>query len=182
MMSEKNTTQEKTEGDKSADKKEGEDKNKKEEEVVIKKARKVAPKFNPATLNDPEKGLEALYKKIDRLNPNIVHGDKESLSMLMRIYQQWLYQVFPADFGDMCWKISDMGPVKSAVRNFVFDKKGIERSGFDREIGNSFVDDDEAPQDEEAYKEPPQQSSRFLDDEDLGDAGDDIMDLLTKEQ
>jgi hypothetical protein len=45
----------------------------------------------------------------------------------MRTYQGWLYNLFAADFGDMCWKIGDRQHVKSVVRDFVWDKKGVSR-------------------------------------------------------
>ena len=139
----------------------------KKEDAPVKKARRLAPKFNAQSLLDPEKGLDALYKKVERLNHNIIHGDKESLAMLMRIYQQWIFQLFPADFGDMCWKLNETSAVKNIVRNYVFEKKG--RTIVERILDDeNFIDNDDENNDENEYNGNSIQS-RYLDDDDDDD-------------
>ena len=98
-----------------------------EPEQTLKKARKPIPKLEASTLTDERRGLKPLYNKLLSLDDNSLSGDKESLALLMRIYQQWLYGVFPGDFGDMCWKLPERKGVKGIVRDFVYDIKGLER-------------------------------------------------------
>lgn len=137
-----------------------------EEEEKVKKARKVAPKFVPDMLNDPQKGLESLYKRVGRLDENTVKGNKESLAILMRIYQQWVFQLFPADFGDMCNKLNSLPSVKKIVKSFVFDKKGF-NSISDRILDSfAFDEDDEKEKNDEENLQPSQEQEKthFLDD------------------
>lgn len=146
-----------------------EDKPPAEEEEKVKKARKVAPKFSPEMLNDPNKGIEALYKRVEKLNDKNIKGNKESLAILMQIYQKWIFQLYNADFGDMCYKLNKLPSVKKIVKSFVFDKKGF-NSISDRILDNFIDDDDDENQknDEENFKPPPPQGeSHFLDDNDI---------------
>lgn len=96
-------------------------------EDVPKRARRVIPKFEVSMLTNPTTGLAPFYEKCKRLDDASLSGDKESLAMVMRMYQQWFYRMFPADFGDMCWRVSSVKGVKSAVRDFVFDLRGLTR-------------------------------------------------------
>ncbi|KAH0785733.1 hypothetical protein GPJ56_010295 [Histomonas meleagridis] len=121
---------------------------------AVAKKRKVRPKFDANLLNDPKIGLEKLmrlFDKFDEVNP--LEG-KEGLAIMMRYYQQWLYHIFPADFGDMCWKIDQFPGTKKICRNFVDDKKG-----YDRFVGNDdFQGNETEPRDEEDTTEivPPE--------------------------
>jgi hypothetical protein len=152
-----------------------------------KRARRVLPTFQASMLSDPDKGLECLLRKFERMDDASLDGSRESLALLMRTYQAWLYGLFPADFGDMCWKMGDRKGVKNIVRDFVFDKKG-----FSRFIGNdgepihgqpkSSSSDDENPP-----APPPQQPLKkdgFLsDDDDRVDPADaEILDLFDYSQ
>lgn len=98
-----------------------------EEPAKPKRTRKPVPKFEAEMLTDPNKGMAALYRKMQKLDDSQLVGDKERLAWLMRTYQQWLYQLFPADFRDMCWALPDRKGVKATVRDFVFDMRGRER-------------------------------------------------------
>ena len=87
----------------------------------VRKPRKIAPRFTAELLLDETRGLEALYQKVEKLDPDIMTGTKENLQTLMEIYQKWLFQLFPADFNDMCWKIADYQGVRNIVRSFVLN-------------------------------------------------------------
>ena len=145
------------------------------------KARKVAPKFSPESLNDPTIGLSALYKKVERLNSNTIRGDKESLSMLMRIYQQWIFQLFPADFGDMCNKLNSLPTVKRIVRNFIFDKKGFSIQANDRLLEDFLGEENEDEKNENEEQVPkPTAPQNFLDDDDIPDI--DLNEIAEKKE
>ena len=100
-----------------------------EEEKKPKRTRRPIPKFEAAMLTDPEKGMAAFYRKMQKLKDSELTGDKERLAWLMRMYQQWLYRLFPADFRDMCWTIGDRKGVKATVRDFIYEARGQERAG-----------------------------------------------------
>ena len=123
-----------------------------QEEERPKRARRAIPKFELANLQDPEKGLSYFWQKCERLPDTSLAGDRESLSLLMRMYQHWLYRLFPADFGDMCWKIADRKGVKAYVRNFTFDVRGID-AAFGTNEDSDLNDDGELPP---APQMPPQ--------------------------
>lgn len=159
---------------------ESEDKPQTEEVEKVKKARKMAPKFVPEMLNDKQKGLASLYKRVDKLDQNVTKGDKESLAILMRIYQQWIFQLFPADFGDMCSKLNQLPAVKKIVKTYVFEKKGF-GTGVANRILSNFIDDENDENennDNENYQpeDQAQEKSHFLDDN--NDTDIDIADGL----
>lgn len=168
MKKQTKDNKEDTEESNQKDNKEETEKQPTEEEEKVKKARKVAPKFTPEMLNDPNTGLEALFKRVQRLDENTIKGNKESLDILMKIYQKWIFQVFPADFGDMCSKLNQLPAVKKIVKNFVFDKKGF--NSISSRILDNFIDSDDdenEKKDEENFQPPPnQEKSRFLDEDD----------------
>ena len=118
------------------------------------KSRKQTPKFDPKLLLDKDKGIEKLlrmFNKFDQGNP--LEG-KECLTIMMRYYQQWFYQLYPADFGDMCEKIDQFNGMRNICREFVDDRNGYSRyvqniedetestNNKDNEI-KSFLDDDD---------------------------------------
>jgi hypothetical protein len=133
----------------------------------VKRARRVAPAFQPSMLSDPQKGLQALLHRFEKFDDSALDGSRESLALMMRTYQGWLYNLFPADFGDMCWKIGDRKNVKLIVRDFVWDKKGFNRTI--RRDTDPDGSDNEAPP-------PPAPPANFLDDAE--DATPEILDLF----
>ena len=45
----------------------------------------------------------------------------------MKKYQLWLYQLYPADFEDMCWKLIKTICIKSTIQQKIYKFKGINR-------------------------------------------------------
>jgi hypothetical protein len=131
------------------------------EEQKAKRARRVVPTFQAGMLNDPQKGLATLLHRFEKLDDSAFDGSPESLALMMRTYQGWLYNLFPADFGDMCWKIADRKQVKSIVRDFVWDKRGIRR--IVREAGSGSSDDEPPPRNFiDEFENPTLKFSIFL--------------------
>lgn len=91
------------------------------EKIQPKKPRKSRPKFTANLLLDETNGLSALYRRVARFDPDIMTGSKENLQTLMNVYQKWLFQLYPADFNDMCWKISNYKGVRHNIQEFVFN-------------------------------------------------------------
>lgn len=91
------------------------------------KARKQTPKFESKLLLDKNKGFEKLLKMFNKFDENKPLEGKEGLAIMMRYYQQWFYQLYPADFGDMCEKIDQFNGVKNICREFVDDRNGYSR-------------------------------------------------------
>jgi hypothetical protein len=73
----------------------------------VKHTRRVIPTFEASILNDPQKGLQSLLHKLEKIEDSALDAYRESVSLMMRIYQGWVYNLFTADFGDMCWKMDD---------------------------------------------------------------------------
>jgi hypothetical protein len=153
-----------------------------------KRARRVLPTFQASMLSDQDKGLEHLLRKFERIDDASLDGSRESLALLMRTYQGWVYDLFPADFGDMCWKMGDRKGVKNIVRDFIFDKKG-----FSRFIGNDGslihgrpASPSSSDDDGEAGRPPTQPPASATKDGFLSDGGDgadiEILDLFDYSQ
>jgi hypothetical protein len=143
-------------------------------EEKVKRARRVVPTFEASMLTDPQKGLELLLRKFEKMDETALDGSRESLSLMMRTYQSWLYHLFPADFGDMCWKIADRKNVKGVVRDFVWDKKGVNRDIL-REARMAASDEEYAPPAPEDEPAPPPRPD-FLPEAD--DPTPEILDLF----
>lgn len=177
--SEDNTTQ-------SVEKEKKDDEKQEQPAEPVKRARRAIPKFEAEMLRDPQKGLAEIYGHFERMPESSFAGDKECLAYFMRKYQHWLYRLFPNDFGDMCWKIGGIKGVKNAVRDFVFEVKGMERMAT---IARHSSDDEEQEEPEEHHEQPQQQAEPprdFLasDDEDEDDypAPMGILDVVMPER
>jgi hypothetical protein len=60
-------------------------------EPKVKRAHRVLPTFEASMLNDPQKGLQSLLHKLEKIEDSALDGSRESLSLIMRTYQGWLY-------------------------------------------------------------------------------------------
>ena len=92
-----------------------------------KKIRNTRPKFDTKLLSNEEKGIQLLKKKLENFNPLKCTSEKEALNILMKKYQLWLYQLYPADFEDMCWKLIKTICIKSTIQQKIYKFKGINR-------------------------------------------------------
>ena len=103
------------------------DTEKKEEEVTEEKPkRRRSTKFQPASLNDPEKGIRALHERLQKFDPEKYPSKNEAFHAMMRIYQRWAYRLYPGEFSDTCWKIANTSGTKTIVRNYIYEMNGGE--------------------------------------------------------
>lgn len=124
------------------------------EKTAPAKPRRQARKFEANLLLDKDRGLEKLLRMFGKFDQSAPLEGREGLAIMMRYYQQWLYQLYPADFGDMCEKIGGYNGVRNICREFVDDRNGsgryIQNIEDGEETGNtennsnqSFLDDDD---------------------------------------
>ena len=117
------------------------DEEEKKEEVnddeTPKKKRK-STRFEAQFLLDPEKGIQSLYQKIQKFNPDKYPTKNEAFHSMMRIYQRWAFRLYPGEFSDTCWKIANTSGTKTLVRNFIYESNGGEPLIYDEDHPEGF--------------------------------------------
>jgi len=134
---------------------------KEENKEIIKKAKKARPKFVASSLDDKTKGISSLIKSLEKFDPEKCVSEEEALNILMKKYQMWLYSLYPADFEDMCWKLSKTSGIKSIVRSYVMEMRGYDR--FVGEEANVEEKDEVEPIPEKTQEEAVEDQPNILD-------------------